>query len=234
MTLVQPFIASATSWAVFEVADDDAPLLPGLPADGREAQRTPAALVRRGPQESAATESVERAMSAPGRVHEPRRREFRRSGCRITHVGTSPRATRPRYAAVECWRPHWRSAAGRMVRIGRSVGPLGPHPDHEPQDRSGHQRAAGRIGPAPSLSRQVLQHHGHPLASETEWSYERTHGVGRVRGDRQERAVSMGGCITSALTGWVGGGGGGCGPGDCQQQSRRNSGGGGGRVSRCG
>jgi len=34
--------------------------------DGRETQRAPAALVRRGPQEAAATESVERSMSAPG------------------------------------------------------------------------------------------------------------------------------------------------------------------------
>jgi hypothetical protein len=40
--------------AVFDVADDAAALLPGPPADGREAQSTPAALVRRGPQESAA------------------------------------------------------------------------------------------------------------------------------------------------------------------------------------
>src|SRR5687768_17880357 len=75
--------------AVFDVADDDAALLPGLPPDGREAQRTPATLVRRGPQESATTESVERAMNAPGRVHEPRRRHVRRSGCRIAHGYTS-------------------------------------------------------------------------------------------------------------------------------------------------
>src|SRR5947207_8743712 len=70
---------------VFEVADDDAALLPGLPPDGGEAQRAPAALVRRGPQESAATEPVQRAMNAPGRVHEPRRRVFRRPGCSIAH-----------------------------------------------------------------------------------------------------------------------------------------------------
>jgi hypothetical protein len=76
--------------AVFEVADDDAALLPGLPPDGREAQRTPAAPVRRGPQESAATESVEGAMRAPGRVHEPPRRDVRRSGRRIAHRVTSP------------------------------------------------------------------------------------------------------------------------------------------------
>ena len=63
--------------AVFNVADDDAALLPGLPPDGREAQRTPTALVRRSPQESAAAESVEHAMNAPPRVHEPRRRVFR-------------------------------------------------------------------------------------------------------------------------------------------------------------
>src|SRR4029450_5108405 len=72
--------------AVFEVADDDAALLPGLPPGGRERWRTPAAFVRGGPQEAAATESVERAMSAPGRVHEPPRRDSRRAGCRNTHA----------------------------------------------------------------------------------------------------------------------------------------------------
>src|SRR5688500_946998 len=70
---------------VFEVADDDAALLSGLAPDGGEAQRAPAALVRGGPHESAATEPVQRAMNAPGRVHEPRRRVFRRSGCSIAH-----------------------------------------------------------------------------------------------------------------------------------------------------
>src|SRR5438270_2137412 len=70
---------------VFEVADDDAALLPGLPPDGGEAQRAPAALIRRGPQESTATEPVQRAMNAPGRVYEPRRRVFRRPRCRIAH-----------------------------------------------------------------------------------------------------------------------------------------------------
>jgi hypothetical protein len=44
--------------------------------------------------------------------------------------------------------------------------------------------------------------------------------------------VSRGGCITSALTGYVGGGGGGCGPGDCQQLSRTRSGHDGGGVNR--
>lgn len=62
--------------AVFDVADDDAVFFPRRPPDGREAQRTPAALVRRGLQEPAATELVEGSMSAPGRVHEPRRRDF--------------------------------------------------------------------------------------------------------------------------------------------------------------
>jgi hypothetical protein len=76
--------------AVFEVADDDAALLPGLPPGGREAQCTPAAPVRRGPEESAATEPVERSMNPPSHVHEPPRRDVRRSGCRITHVPTSP------------------------------------------------------------------------------------------------------------------------------------------------
>src|SRR3954447_6111724 len=76
--------------AVFEVADEDAALLPGLPPDGRQAQRTPAALVRRGPKESTATESVEGAMNAPARVHEPGWRDLRRSGCcRIAHGYTS-------------------------------------------------------------------------------------------------------------------------------------------------
>ena len=42
-------------------------------------------LFERGPQEAAAAESVERSMSAPCRVHEPRRRNFRRSGCRGAH-----------------------------------------------------------------------------------------------------------------------------------------------------
>jgi hypothetical protein len=71
--------------AVLEVADDDAAFLPGLAPDGREAKRAPAALARRGPQEAAATEPVERSMNAPERVLEPRRREFRRSGCRCVH-----------------------------------------------------------------------------------------------------------------------------------------------------
>ena len=71
--------------AVLEVADDDAAFLPGLPPDGREAQRTPAPLVRRGPEEPAPTESVERSMSAPGRVHEPRWRDAGWSGCLCAH-----------------------------------------------------------------------------------------------------------------------------------------------------
>src|SRR5205823_3075011 len=50
--------------AVLEVADDDAAFLAGLPPDSREAQRAPAALIRRGPQEAAATEPVERSMNA--------------------------------------------------------------------------------------------------------------------------------------------------------------------------
>jgi hypothetical protein len=75
--------------AVFDVADDDAALVPGPPPDARESQRTPAALGRRGPQEPAATEPVQRAMSAPGRVHEPRRWESRRSSCRVAHGDTS-------------------------------------------------------------------------------------------------------------------------------------------------
>src|SRR5205085_9132982 len=70
---------------VFEVADDDAALLPGFPPDGGEAQRAPAAFVRRGPQESTTTEPVQRAMNAPGGVHEPRRRVFRRPRWRIAH-----------------------------------------------------------------------------------------------------------------------------------------------------
>jgi hypothetical protein len=56
-----------------------------LSPDRREAQCPPPALVRRGPQEPAATDSVERSMNAPGRVHEPRRRVFRWSGCRTGH-----------------------------------------------------------------------------------------------------------------------------------------------------
>ena len=68
--------------AVLEVAEDDRALLPGRPADGREAQRAPPPFVRRGPQEAAATEPVERSMDAPGRVHEPRRRHPRRSAGR--------------------------------------------------------------------------------------------------------------------------------------------------------
>ena len=46
--------------AILDVADDDAALLPELPPDGRETERTPAAPVRGGPQKSAATGSVER------------------------------------------------------------------------------------------------------------------------------------------------------------------------------
>ena len=38
-----------------------------------------------GPQEATATEPGERSMNAPERVHKPRRREFRRSGCRCVH-----------------------------------------------------------------------------------------------------------------------------------------------------
>ena len=71
--------------AVLDVADDDAVLLPGFPPDGHEAEHAPAALVRRGPQEAAATEPVERSMNAPSHVHEPRRRDFRRSGCLGAH-----------------------------------------------------------------------------------------------------------------------------------------------------
>jgi len=65
---------------VFDVADDDAAFLPGLPSDGREAQRAPAALVRRRPQEPAATELVERSMNAPSPVHEPPWRDSWRMG----------------------------------------------------------------------------------------------------------------------------------------------------------
>ena len=72
-------------WAIFEVANDHAALFPGLPSDGRETKRTPPALVRRGPQETTATESVEHSMNAPGVVHEPGRRMLRRSRCRGAH-----------------------------------------------------------------------------------------------------------------------------------------------------
>ena len=74
---------------VLDIADDDAAFLPGLPPDGREAQRPPAALTRRGPQEVAATEPVERPMNAPERVLEPRRRDFRWSGCLGAMADTS-------------------------------------------------------------------------------------------------------------------------------------------------
>src|SRR4029450_4541943 len=45
--------------AVLDVTDDDAPLLPGLPTDGRETQRTPAALVRRRPKDATAADSID-------------------------------------------------------------------------------------------------------------------------------------------------------------------------------
>ena len=62
--------------AVFEVAEDDAAFLPGLPPDGCEAKRAPTALARRGPQEAPATDPVERSVDVPERVLEPRRREL--------------------------------------------------------------------------------------------------------------------------------------------------------------
>src|SRR3954467_7873599 len=69
--------------SVFEVADDDAALLPGLSADGRQAQRTPATLVRRRPKETTAAESVECSMGAPCRVHEPGRWVLSRSAVMV-------------------------------------------------------------------------------------------------------------------------------------------------------
>src|SRR3954452_11792046 len=57
--------------SVLEVADDDAALLPGLSADGRQTQRTPATLVGRRPKEAAAAESVECPVGPPCLVHEP-------------------------------------------------------------------------------------------------------------------------------------------------------------------
>src|SRR5262245_60038794 len=76
---------------ILEVADDDAAGPPGPAADGGEAERTPAPLVRRGPQEPAATQLVQRAMGAPRRVHEPRRRDSWRSSWRVAHGTASDR-----------------------------------------------------------------------------------------------------------------------------------------------
>src|SRR3954453_7492315 len=65
--------------SVLEVANDDAALLPGLSADGRQTQRTPTTLVGRRPKEAAATESVECPVGAPCVVHEPGRWVLRRT-----------------------------------------------------------------------------------------------------------------------------------------------------------
>ena len=65
--------------AVVDVADDDAAFLSGLPSDRREVERTPLALARRRPEQTAPAEPVERAMPTPECVHEPGRRHSRRS-----------------------------------------------------------------------------------------------------------------------------------------------------------
>src|SRR3954451_9631435 len=80
--------------SVLEVADDDAALLPGLPADGCQPQRTPATLVRRRPKETAAAESVECSMGAPCLVHEPGWGVLRRSAASLVVADRRHQAAR--------------------------------------------------------------------------------------------------------------------------------------------
>ena len=110
---------------VLDVADDDAALVPGLPPDGREAQRTPAALVCGGPQDATTAEPVERSMSAPGRVDEPLRQDMRRSGCRgaqarpqvLTH------ADHPQRSMLTAYRRPAATGSGQCL----SITVLSPH-----------------------------------------------------------------------------------------------------------
>ena len=78
---------------VFEVANDDAALFPEFrPMVVRRS--APSRACSTWSTGTAATEPVPRAMNAPGRVHEPRRRVFRRPGCCIAHRRSS-RTGRP-------------------------------------------------------------------------------------------------------------------------------------------
>ena len=160
--------------AFLDVADDDAAFFPGLPPDGRAAQRTPAALVRRGPQEPAATESVQRAMKAPGRVHEPRRGDLRRSGYRIPHGATSLR--------------------GALLSNQRH--PVDDHAAAVQHDRYQHESCGSRSFDSPDMAR-LLCPQGSPYAGCPPAS-RRTH-MGRRIG-RHVRATRLTRCGASSTS----------------------------------
>ena len=67
---------------VFDVADDDAPVTSGLPANRRQTQGPPATFAGRSPQEAPAAQSIHRTVATPECVLEPWRGKLRLLGRR--------------------------------------------------------------------------------------------------------------------------------------------------------
>ena len=145
--------------AVFDVADDDASSLPGLAPDGGEAQRTPAALVRRGPQEAPAAEPVQHRCPRQNRCMNHAGGSFR---ARVSVVVMAVPPIQERTRLQPHRMPQWRERAeGHDVETGLSnpINEGASYPPSPPAASSLHRlptiSSPSIAAPAPSTPPQL-------------------------------------------------------------------------------